>query len=77
MENMTELRPYPSSCTVLPAAGTRRCSRDTSSARLLGMNGAYDTLIVQAELADGLRPGDRLRTANITVRAKRGILVRN
>ena len=74
MENMTDHRPYPATrhdCT--PAAGHDALLPGYDLlTRLLGMNRAYDTLIAQAELADGLRVLEiGCGTGNVTVRAKR------
>jgi ubiquinone/menaquinone biosynthesis C-methylase UbiE len=74
MDHMTEHRPhFATRHDYIPAAG-----RDAFLpgydllTRVLGMNRAYDTLIAQAELADGLRVLEiGCGTGNVTVRAKR------
>ena len=74
MENMTEHRPYRATRhDYIPAAGRDALLPGYDLlTRLLGMNRAYDTLIAQAELADGLRVLEiGCGTGNVTVRAKR------
>ena len=74
MENMTEHRPYLATRhDYIPAAGRDALLPGYDLlTRLLGMNRAYDTLIAQAELADGLRVLEiGCGTGNVTVRAKR------
>ncbi|MGH3676750.1 MAG: class I SAM-dependent methyltransferase [Mycobacterium sp.] len=76
---MTEHRPHSSSQAkgnkhdYLPAAGHDALLPGYDLlTRLLGMNRVYDTLIAQAELADGLRVLEiGCGTGNVTVRAKR------
>jgi ubiquinone/menaquinone biosynthesis C-methylase UbiE len=73
MEHMTEHRPDTARRDYLPAAG-----RDIFLpgydllTRLMGMKSAYETLVAQAELADGLRVLEiGCGTGNVTVHAKK------
>jgi ubiquinone/menaquinone biosynthesis C-methylase UbiE len=78
MGHMTEHRPHSAARAghrhdYLPAAGSDALlpTYDLLT-RVLGMNRMYDTLIAQAELADGLRVLEiGCGTGNLTVRAKR------
>ena len=74
MEHMTEHRPHSASQhDYIPAAGSDAFLPGYDLlTRVLGMNRVYDTLIAQAELADGQRVLEiGCGTGNVTVRAKR------
>src|SRR5882724_11798392 len=74
MGHMTEHRPHSvTEHDYLPAAGKDALLPGYDLlTRLLGMNKAYDTLVAQAELADGLRVLEiGCGTGNVTTRVKR------
>jgi ubiquinone/menaquinone biosynthesis C-methylase UbiE len=74
MKSMTEYRPHPvTEHDYIPAAGRDALlpAYDLLT-RVLGMNKAYDALVAQAELADGLRVLEiGCGTGNVTTRVKR------
>jgi ubiquinone/menaquinone biosynthesis C-methylase UbiE len=74
MEHMTEHRPYTATRhDYIPAFGIDALLPFYDLlTRVLGMTRAYDTLVAQAELADGLRVLEiGCGTGNVTVRVKR------